>query len=76
MIYAKHGGIVNIYGGYFEACKKQPGTPGTNQDYSVLNLNGTYPGTITVYGGTFFNFKPGDNASEIQRRISWPMVMQ
>ena len=66
LIYAKNGGIVNIYGGYFEACKKQDGVDGTNQDYSVLNLynNGQGGSNIIVYGGTFFEFNPADNASE------------
>jgi hypothetical protein len=64
LIYAKNNGIVNIYGGYFEACKSDHTEDGTKEDYSALNLHGTYPGTITVYGGQFFGFDPANNASE------------
>lgn len=64
LIYAKNNGIVNIYGGYFEACKSDHTEDGTQEDYSALNLHGTYPGTITVYGGQFFGFDPANNASE------------
>ena len=64
LIYAKNGGVVNIYGGTFEACEKQPGTQGTLEKHSALNLHGSNPGTITVYGGRFFEFNPADNKSE------------
>ena len=64
LIYAKNGGEVAIYGGYFKACEKQPGANGTGEKYSALNLHGSYPGKITVYGGTFYGFNPANNVSE------------
>lgn len=65
LIYAKNGGVVNIYGGEFIASNKNAATEdGTLEEYSALNLHGTYPGTITVYGGSFYKFNPADNLSE------------
>lgn len=64
LIYAKNNGNVVINGGYFKACEKQAGTDGTNEKYSALNLHGSKPGTITVYGGTFYGFDPANNKSE------------
>ncbi len=64
LIYAKNGGNVTINGGYFQACEKQAGTDGTNEKYSAINLHGSKPGNVTVYGGTFYGFNPADNASE------------
>ena len=66
LIYAKGTAEINIYGGYFEACEKQPGTDGTDQKYSVLNLHDASKTTasITVYGGSFYQFDPANNKSE------------
>lgn len=65
LIYAKNGGVVNIYGGEFIASNKNADTEdGTLEEYSALNLHGTYPGAITVYGGSFYKFNPADNLSE------------
>lgn len=65
LIYAKNGGVVNIYGGEFIASNKnKENTEGTLEEYSALNLHGTYPGQITVYGGSFYKFNPADNLSE------------
>ena len=64
LIYAKNGGNVVINGGYFKACEKQAGTDGTNEQYSAINLHGSKPGTVTVYGGSFYGFNPADNVSE------------
>ena len=65
LIYAKNGGVINIYGGEFIASNKNADTEdGTLEEYSALNLHGTYPGVITVYGGAFYKFNPADNLSE------------
>lgn len=64
LIYAKNGGNVTINGGYFQACEKQAGTDGTNEKYSAINLHGSKPGNVTVYGGSFYGFNPADNKSE------------
>ena len=67
LIYAKFdGATVNIYGGTFKACEKQEGTDGTEEKYSALNIHGDYVNTasITVYGGKFYGFNPGDNKSD------------
>lgn len=55
-IYAKGNGKVEIYGGYF---KTPDGT-------FTLNLHdgSRETASITVYGGTFVNFDPSNNASE------------
>lgn len=68
LIYAKGTAKINIYGGTFKACEKQEGVEGTNQKYSVLNLHGGSPdATITVYGGSFYQFDPSKNSSENPR---------
>ena len=66
LIYAKNGGQVEIYGGVFKACPKGANVEGTAQTYSALNLHdGTKDrSSITVYGGTFYNFDPANNKSE------------
>lgn len=66
LIYAKGTAKINIYGGYFKACEKQAGTDGTAEKYSVLNLHDGSKATasITVYGGSFYQFDPADNKSE------------
>ena len=64
LIYAKNGAKINIYGGTFIACKKQPGTDGTEELYSALNLADKTGSEIKVYGGRFFEFNPADNKSE------------
>ena len=66
LIYAKNGGQVEIYGGVFKACPKGANVEGTAQTYTALNLHdGTKNiSSITVYGGTFYNFDPANNKSE------------
>lgn len=66
LIYAKGTAKINIYGGYFKACEKQAGTDGTAEKYSVLNLHDGSKATasITVYGGSFYQFDPANNKSE------------
>ena len=52
------GGNLEIYGGTFSTEKDWHGF------YYVLNQNNSNPGTITVWGGTFYNFNPatGDDS--------------
>ena len=66
LIYAKGTAKINIFGGYFKACEKQAGTDGTAEKYSALNLHDGSKTTasITVYGGTFYQFDPANNKSE------------
>ncbi len=66
LIYAKGTAKINIYGGYFKACEKQAGTDGTAEKYSALNLHDGSKTTasITVYGGSFYQFDPANNKSE------------
>ena len=66
LIYAKGTAKINIYGGFFKACEKQAGTDGTAEKYSALNLHDGSKTTasITVYGGTFYQFDPANNKSE------------
>ena len=65
LIYAKNGGVVNIYGGEFIASNKNADTEdGTAEEFSALNLHDSKPGSITVYGGSFYKFNPADNLSE------------
>ena len=65
LIYASAGGKVTINGGEFNACEKQPGTDGTQEKYSVLNLKGDNSGcSILVRGGRYYGFNPADNKSE------------
>lgn len=61
-IYARSGGQISIYGGHFESAVASP-----NGIYTVLNVNNTDPGTITVYGGEFVNYDPatGDDAGTV-----------
>lgn len=64
LIYAKHNGIVNISAGTFKATLNTGTEPGTGNEYSALNLHGTYPGKIIVTGGSFYKFNPAYNVSE------------
>jgi hypothetical protein len=68
LIYASGNGKVNIYGGIFKPTKKEGIEPGTNNEYTALNLRDAdgKAGTakITVYGGKFYGFNPADNSSE------------
>ncbi len=64
LIYAKHNGIVNISAGTFKATQNTGTEPGTRNEYSALNLHGTYPGKIIVTGGSFYKFNPAYNESE------------
>lgn len=66
LIYASMGGKVSIIGGNFHPCKKLEGVPGTLDEYSALNIKDADRKTssITVKGGTFYNFNPADNFSE------------
>lgn len=61
-IYARSGGQISIYGGHFESAVASP-----SGIYTVLNVNNTDPGTITVYGGEFVNYDPatGDDAGTV-----------
>ena len=65
VIYASGNGIINIYGGTFEAVTEDNVSFAAPQ-YAVLNLhgNGATGCNITVYGGSFKNFNPADNISE------------
>jgi hypothetical protein len=65
LIYASAGGTVIINGGKFVACEKQAGVSGTQEKRSALNIKGDGTNSsITVYGGTFFQFDPANNKSE------------
>jgi hypothetical protein len=66
LIYASEGGVVDIYGGEFIACKMQEGVSGTKNAYTTLNVKDRDRSTsnITVYGGKFLNFNPINNLSE------------
>ena len=65
VIYASGNGVINIYGGTFEAETEDTVSFAAPQ-YAVLNLhgNGATGCNITVYGGSFKNFNPADNISE------------
>lgn len=65
VIYASGNGIINIYGGTFEA-KTEDQTSFAAPQYAVLNLhnNGKDGCNIKVFGGKFKNFNPSDNVSE------------
>ena len=65
VIYASGNGIINIYGGTFEA-ETEDNVSFAAPQYAVLNLhgNGATGCNITVYGGSFKNFNPADNISE------------
>lgn len=65
LIYVSNGGTVEIYGGEFYATHRGEGN-GTKNEYSALNIKDRdrENSKITVYGGKFFKFNPGDNVSE------------
>ena len=65
VIYASGNGVIDIYGGTFEAVNEDIKSFATPQ-YAVLNLhgNGKDGCDINVYGGTFVKFNPSDNISE------------
>ena len=65
VIYASGNGIINIYGGTFEAVTEDQ-TSFAAPQYAVLNLhgNGAAGCDINVFGGKFKNFNPSDNVSE------------
>lgn len=68
LIYASATGVVEIYGGCFEACVKQPGVDGTMNTRAAINVKDAdyKKGTakVTVCGGEFLEFDPADNVSE------------
>ena len=66
LIYASGTGAVNIYGGYYEATLKG-NEAGTANKRSALNLKDKDKKTasIKVMGGSFYEFNPADNVSEI-----------
>jgi hypothetical protein len=68
LIYVSATGIVEIHGGCFEACVKQPGVDGTKNVRAAINVKDAdyKKGTakVTVYGGEFLEFDPADNVSE------------
>lgn len=65
VIYASGNGIIDIYGGTFEAINEDK-TSFAAPQFAVLNLhgNGNTGCDIKVYGGTFVKFNPSDNISE------------
>ncbi|MBO7284067.1 MAG: hypothetical protein J6U71_03275 [Bacteroidales bacterium] len=65
VIYASGNGVIDIYGGTFEAVNEDIKSFATPQ-YAVLNLhgNGKDGCDINVYGGTFVKFDPSNNVSE------------
>ncbi|MBR4975218.1 MAG: hypothetical protein IKY60_06505 [Bacteroidales bacterium] len=65
VIYASGNGIIDIYGGTFEAINEDK-TSFAAPQFAVLNLhgNGKTGCDINVYGGTFVKFNPSDNISE------------
>lgn len=65
VIYASGNGIIDIYGGTFEAMNEDQ-TSFAAPQFAVLNLhgNGKTGCDINVYGGTFVKFNPSDNISE------------
>ena len=65
VIYASGNGIIDIYGGTFEA-KEIDNNSFAAPQFAVLNLhgNGKDGCDINVYGGKFVNFNPSDNISE------------
>ena len=64
LILADKGSVVTIYGGKYEAVRRQDGVAGTQEYYSALNLKDNSGSSIVVYGGSFYMFNPADNASE------------
>ncbi len=69
VIYASGDGVVNIYGGVFEAkiADKTSYANKTEGVYAALNVQDNQ-GTINVYGGTFINFDPVNPGTEL---ASW-----
>ncbi len=65
VIYASGNGVIDIYGGEFEAVTEDQ-TSYAQPQYAVLNLhgNGKDGCDINVYGGKFKNFDPANNVSE------------
>lgn len=65
VIYASGNGVIDIYGGTFEALTEDTENFAAPQ-YTVLNLqgNGKAGCDINVYGGSFKNFDPANNVSE------------
>lgn len=65
VIYASGNGVINIYGGTFEA-KTEDTVSFAAPQYAVLNIhgNGATGCDIVVYGGEFVKFNPADNISE------------
>ncbi len=65
VIYASGNGIIDIYGGRFEAMNADTESFAEDQ-FAVLNLheNGKDSCDINVYGGTFVKFDPSNNVSE------------
>ena len=65
VIYASGNGIIDIYGGRFEAMNADTESFAETQ-FAVLNLhgNGKTGCDINVYGGTFVKFDPSNNISE------------
>ncbi len=65
VIYASGNGIIDIYGGTFEA-KEIDNNSFAAPQFAVLNLhgNGNTGCDINVYGGTFVKFDPSNNFSE------------
>ena len=65
VIYASGDGVIDIYGGEFEATNQNQNDFASPQ-YAVLNLhgNGKDGADINVYGGSFKNFDPSNNVSE------------
>lgn len=58
LFYATDKGTVEVYGGYFETDTKD------EWKQYMLNLKDNTGAKITVYGGTFVNWNPADNAAE------------
>ncbi|MBO7256979.1 MAG: hypothetical protein J6V04_06595 [Bacteroidales bacterium] len=68
VIYASGNGIIDIYGGRFEA-ENEDKTSFAAPQFAVLNLHGNGNGCdINVYGGTFVKFNPSNNVSESPRK--------
>ena len=66
-IYAYNGGQIIINDGHFESAVASPAGI-----YTVLNVNNSKPGTITVYGGEFVNYDPatGDDAGTVSTFVA------
>lgn len=68
-IYASGNGVVNIYGGTFEA-KEADKTSYANKNgvYAAINMHDQCTGGINVYGGSFVKFNPAEPGTEL---ASW-----